>query len=324
MFKRLFRSRSAPRLPGREAPSSAPAADDPGATVTAYDQDGNPVEIPAAEWLKVLDHTLQGAWDDPDELYRQIMQAVDDGYAGHVAAASQRLLAIDPYAERAATVRSIVLMKTGNWDGAEGVLNEAMGKLGRTGILLTNLAKVYAEHGDTARADATLWEAIQADPNQDNGLGWWLALQRERGGDQGYLDGLDKTCALPGSWLPQLWKARARLDAHDPAGAESLFRAAFAADSIQPRMSTALVMASGALGQAGQLPLMIELVAPRYDIVRHHPHVGLNLLQAYVQTGDLRSARELLARMRPDPVATVIKDELDGFEARIAAAEAPR
>lgn len=322
MFKQFFRSRAERKTPTKQV-SSATTASEPAASITAYDQEGNEVQIPAAEWLKMLEYNIRGAWDDPDEMYRLVISAADDGYAAGVDAASQRLLAIDPIPERAYTVRSIVLMKMGNWDDAEAVLNEAMGKLGRTGILLTNLAKVYAERDDTAQADATLWEALQADPNQGNGLGWWLALQRERGGDKGYLEGLDKACALPGSWYPQLWKARDRLDANDPAGAQALYRAAFSVDAINQAMSSALVMASGALGQAGQLPLMVELVAPRYDVAHHHPHIGLNLLQAYLQLGNIAEARELLTRMRPE-YGPLFKNELDSFEARITSAETSR
>src|SRR5207247_11101465 len=113
------------------------------------------------------------------------------GVAAALLGPSRRLVEIDPRPERATTARGIVLMTTGGLGGAEEALRRYHGQHDPSGVILTNLAKVAAERGDHERADDLLSEALQVDPNLENGLLWWAALAREQGGEEAYLEALE-------------------------------------------------------------------------------------------------------------------------------------
>ena len=67
---------------------------------------------------------------------------------------------------------------------------------GESGIILANLAKVYDHKGDHPRAMETLWHALELDPNQENGLGWYEQIHREKDGPEGGLAALERIRAL--------------------------------------------------------------------------------------------------------------------------------
>ena len=142
---------------------------------------------------------------------------------------------------------SIVLMQTGRVDQAERVLSEQLANHGPDGSVLLNLAQVYASRNETERADATLWRALEVEPNLDNGLGWYASLAAERAaaafaagspeadqpalqqaGEQAGTEALQRVATLPGSWRAQLWLARGELNRNDLEAARELYRQALA------------------------------------------------------------------------------------------------
>lgn len=238
--------------------------------------------------------SLQEHWADPDELYRLIMSGLNDGFASDLLPAAEHLLTIDAMPERSHTVLGIALMKNGQLDAAEATLRAGLEKVGMSGILLLNLAKVFAERGDDARVDATLWQSLQTNPNLDNGLMWWLALRNEQGGDAGYVEGLHTAAALPGSWRAQLWLARHHLEQDDTTAARALHEQVLAGSMFDRQ---ALTMMSGDLGSHGLLAEMLELVGPVFDEHEHDPMTGLNLLRACQVLSKIKEGHALLSRM---------------------------
>jgi tetratricopeptide (TPR) repeat protein len=226
-----------------------PVEPEPEQRLTAYDAYGRAVSLTRDEYrTRVLPVSLRKNWDNPPGLYGAIVQGLRDEFAEDLLNASEHLVEIDPDPERATTARGIVLMKTGDLDGAEEVLRRYHGQHDPSGVILTNLAKVAAEGGDHARANDLLAEALQVDPNLENGLLWWAALARERGGEEAYLEALDAIAEVQGSWRPQLWLARHRLDEGDLAGALGLYNHVL---ELAADQSDALLMISGDLGNAG-------------------------------------------------------------------------
>lgn len=293
MFKRLIQS-----LTGKPASPEPPVIAVPDTEqqlITVYDVHGRELQVTRSDWRdKMLLPQLETKWHDADELYQLIVNALGDDFVAEIEPASRRLLEVDPIVERSHVIRAIVLMKLGALDAAEGVLLDAAAKVGETGSILTNLAKVQDSRGDKQTADATLWKAIELDPNQDNGLGWWLARARERDGDAGYLAALARVAALPGSWRASLYLGRHRLGAGDVSTALDLFRTVLAR-AAQDR--DALLTISGDLGNAGKVAELIELTGPYYDPAVHGPQVGMNLLQGYLQLGRLDDGEALLDRL---------------------------
>lgn len=281
-----------------------------GDLVTVYDAYGREIRITRAEWReKVFLPNLQQKWDKAPELYNLIIAGLNDGFAADLVKAAARLVEIDDNPERSHVVQGIVQMKNGQPGLAEATLRAGMAKVGETGSLLTNLAKVFTERGEQDLADQTLWRAIQADPNQDNGMLWWAAIQRERKGEKGYLDALRAVSALPGSWRAQLWLARHHLERKEIDSARALYVEVLASGKYD---GSALMMISGDLGNNEEIPLIVELIGPVFNEHEHDPMAGMNLLRAYQQLGKADEGETLLARLYALGLAP-IKQHLDQF-----------
>jgi tetratricopeptide (TPR) repeat protein len=272
--------------------------------VEVYDAYGRSIRITREDWRTgMLPGTLRRHWDDPDTLYSLILNALNDGFEAEVLDAAEQLHRIDPIAERGATVLGIVLMKNGRLDGAERVLTAHTQRHGESGVILTNLAKVYAQRGDAMREDETLWRALQLDPNLENAVEWYMAKHRERGGEPAGLDAMRRVAELPTSWLAQLWLARAALESGDPAQALALYRQSLsrAGTDTPDRL---LHQMSGDLGSHGLLREMVELTAPNFNAPRHGVVVGNNLIKGYLDLGQPDAARQVLEQLhalgRPD------------------------
>lgn len=313
MFKRLLAAISGKKTSEKSSattttPSSELAQHEE--LIVAYDAYGREMQIPRSEWReKVFLPSLDEKYNDAVGLYQAILGGLNDGFAADLEPAVARLVEIDDIPERSHTLQGIVLMKNGELTAAENTLRAGIAKAGETGTLLTNLAKVFAERGEDERADQTLWQAIQADPNQDNGLLWWLSLQQERGGDEAYLAALARAATLPGSWRAQLWLARHNLDHNNVDVARRLYQEVLAGGVYD---ESALMMVSGDLGNNGQIPLLVELIAPVYDAQRHDPMVGLNLLRGWQVLGNADEGEKLLQRMYTLDYAP-LKQHLDEF-----------
>jgi hypothetical protein len=113
---------------------------------------------------------------------------------------------------------------------------------------------------------------------------------------------------------PRLAAAREKLDAGDLPGALAIYDEVLAVGGDR---ADVLVTISGDLGATGNIPKIIDLVAPRYDAGRHGPATGLNLLQAYLAVGEADAAQHVLdilfALNRPE-----LEDRLHGFSNEIA------
>jgi tetratricopeptide (TPR) repeat protein len=272
--------------------------------IRVFDKYGQELFITRKDWVdNVLTGNLKNAWNHPDKLYDFICEAMHDGFFDEVVKASEQLHRIDASSARSAIVLGIVYMKTGQLKAAERILKTYIAKRGDDGCVLTNLAKVYAEQNNHALAEKTLWRALEVDPNQDNGMGWYEVIHRERGGEKASLEALQRIASLPKSWRAQLWLARATLASKNLQRAleyytESLSRAG------TPISVDLLMQMSGDLGNSGHLDQIIKLVQPRFDASLHGLQVGNNLIKAHFDLGNRDAARKILDQLyalkRPD------------------------
>jgi len=171
-FKRLLWGGSAASLAAattitaQGAPPSDPAKDPN--MIQVYDAYGREMYIAKETYRKtILPDVLKQEWQNPDRLYTTIIQSLKDGFTADVVDAAKQLQLIDANVERGAVTLGVVYLQNKRLDDAEGVLNGFVRQHGENGIILTNLAKVYSFRGDTARADTTLWHALEVDPNQE-------------------------------------------------------------------------------------------------------------------------------------------------------------
>ena len=241
-----------PATPAPAAPTAAPAAQ-PGAPAAAemvevFDQFGRRLRMPKEAWrTQILLPTLATKRDDAEALNGLIVRALRDGLAADVVAPARHLATIDPNQLRGATMLGVTLLQLGQHDEARRVLEEATARHGDDGVVLTNLAKAYAGLGDTAKGDQTLWRALEVDPNQDNGLLWYVALHKEqrrrggRGGGAGARRGAAGELARPA--VARARRAGAQRDGRG--GAASIMEVL---GRVTPVPTDALMQISGDLG----------------------------------------------------------------------------
>jgi hypothetical protein len=103
--------------------------------------------------------------------------------------------------------------------------------------------------------------------------------------------------------------AREKLDAKDLPAALAIYDEVLA---VAGDRADVLTTVSGDLGSTGHAAEAVELVAPRYDAVRHGPAAGLNVLQAYLAIREADAAQHMLDILfslnRPD-----LEERLYGF-----------
>lgn len=266
-----------------------------GERIEIFDSYGRKASMLKTDWAeKLLPARLKECWDNADRLYAEIIFNVDNNMAYEVTEAAEHLAELEPGKERAAIVLSIVYRKQERFESAKTVLEDFIQEHGRSGALLVNLARVYEAQDDIKKAQNTLWEGLALDPNQDNGLSWWLFTQREDGDKEKYLRALKAAGQLPGAYLPQLYQARFYLEENQVRDALNIYKEVLAADADKRQV---LPMISGDLGKFRLLKAMVTLIAPVYDLDEHDARTGLNLVQAYLGLGELEEGEKLLGRL---------------------------
>lgn len=287
---------------------SSPAPTTPD-TIQLFDKYGREFQVPREQWrTEILPKNIESHWNDADALYGDILQAIQDGFLADISDALKRLADLEPTSARSMTARGFALLQGGRVDDAQRLLEEATAKHPGDPATWNNLAKVYAERGDSARVESTLWRALQADPNQENSLGWYEALARESGGANAAAQALERVTKLPDSWRARTALARHRLDARDLEGATTLHREAL--EMVRGKVPADILMTiTGDLGRRGYLEQLLQMGTAHFDIERHGVTVANNLIKAYIDTGRPHEARELVERLfaynRPDWKATL-------------------
>jgi tetratricopeptide (TPR) repeat protein len=326
ILKKLFGSDKSRVLEIKTDSSVKPVEPSTGEMVKVFDEFGRMLQMPKETWrTQVLLPNLAAKRNDPEALNALIVSALRDGCAADALDSARHLTAVDPQPLRAANLLGVVLMQLKRPDEARRTLEEALTTHGEEGYVLTNLAKAYSGLGDIEKSDTILWRAIERDPNQDNGLLWFAAIHKERGGPEGQKEAFERAAGLPNSWRPQLWLAREALGRGDVTAAADLYRRALS--RMDPIPADALMQISGDLGNSGQLSLLLDLCTPKFDLQRHGIQVGNNLIKANLDLGRTKDARALLeklyAQQRPDwrEVLTDWERRIDDAERRFGIVE---
>ncbi len=305
-FDKLFGKKKAPIPPSMPSPAPAPAGDpvqDPG-MVKVFDQVGREFYTSRSEWVQsVLLPNIDQAWNDPEKLAGFIINGLHDELSSELLKASARLAAIDSDAQRGAVLHAITLLKSGRVDDSGRVLEEHIAGHGESGVVLTNLAKVYAEREDQTLVTSTLWRALELEPNQDNAVLWYEAIHLEKDGASGSQDALRRMAAIPGSWRAQLWLARQALEHRDLDQALSLYDECLSR-APRPVPADLLTQMSGDLGKQGHLPELVNRTGPHFIPEVHGLAVGNNLMKGHLDLGQFDQARKILDQLyalkRPD------------------------
>ncbi len=272
--------------------------------VRVFNQYGQEIFVPRQQWRdEVLPNNLRTASNNPDELSAVLLNAMNDGFFAEIEGAAAHLRAIDTNAVRGSCIHAIVLLELGRQDEAEQILRAQLEAHGEDAAVLTNLARIHARRGQREEADRILWRAVELDPNLENALGWYLALEHERGGEDRRRSAMARVRALPGSWRVRLWMAKIALDAGDLPGALALYREGLACFP-GPVPAEFLYPMSGDLGMSGKLRELIDMTEPYFLPEVHGLPVGNNLIKAHFDLGEIEPAARIMNRLfamkRPD------------------------
>jgi len=266
--------------------------------IQLFDKSGATIYVSREQWRTgSLPAMLSANRADPEQFSAIIIGAIKDGFFADVLEAAEHLYQIDTVPSRGTCVYGIVLMKNDRLEDAERIFLSHIQKYGEDGPVLTNLAKIYSARNETDRSDATLWHALEVDPNQENALSWYAALGHERGGKKGMVEAWRRVAALNGSWRAQLWLARTALESHDPQRAFAYYHESLSRVGESPPADYLMQM-SGDLGKHGMLAELIQLVEPLFVPEVHGLQVGNNLIKANLALGRIDSARRILNQLR--------------------------
>jgi len=258
---------------------------------------GQQVLVSREDWRTgTLEPMLRAEWNNPDKLYGTCVMSLNDGFAGEpiLLEAAQRLHAIDTIPERGLTIFGIVLLKQHRIRDARDLYEAALPRFPQSGNLRTNLAKALWEDGEHEQSEQVLREGLNLDPNQENGLNWWIGIQRERGGEAAYVSALQEIAGISGSWRPQLMLAHKLLNERRNAEAIAMLQQSLA---TQPDNGTVIDAVAGGFFRIHDPEGMIAAVGSVYDPARHEEQTGMALLRAYVALGRRSEGEALLARM---------------------------
>jgi tetratricopeptide (TPR) repeat protein len=268
------------KLFGRNKPTKNIEGSENDEMIRAYDNQGHDILIPRKDYReKVLPGQFKEAWNNPEALYGAIVMALNDHFYDDCLKPAEHLHQIDRNPERSTTILAIVNLKIGRYKESKNLLESFIQRHGKSGVILTNLAKVYAELKNEQKSQQTLFEALQVDPNQDNALDWWGVIQREKGGDPAFLEAMKQIASVKGSWRPQLWIARALLEQKQIQEALEIYEKALVIAHDEP---DALMMITGDLGNNGYIKEMLAVAGPIYSPEVHGPMAGLNFAQACI------------------------------------------
>jgi Flp pilus assembly protein TadD len=287
--------------------------------IPMIDAKGQEVKIPRRKWIEeFLPEGLRKAWDDPEMLYALLVAAVDEKAGAAVMYGIRRLAEIDADPQRPAVLEGIALMQTGQTDQAEQVFRSFVERHGATASILTNLARIEQQRGNQTQAEATLRQALELDANLEGCLAWHIALQRQRGGDEAATAALQSLAEQPKNWRARLWIAQRRLKENQIEAALELYRGILTEGHAG---GEALVLITDDLKRVGRAKELIELAMPIYDVRKHGPIAGMNLLGALGAAGQFDQAARLLQTLR-DLNMPVLNGMLEEFAKRLAQASA--
>ncbi|MCK5942352.1 MAG: tetratricopeptide repeat protein, partial [Planctomycetes bacterium] len=276
--------------------SNDPSTPEKPTHIEGVDPQGRPVRIEREQYrTKVLPDLIKASQDDPERLTAVIMQGLREGVAEDLIAAANRLTVIDKAnLERALTVLAVVQRDSGELDLAESTLNELLQRKPGSPAAYVGLGMLQEKQGDLDACEELLLKALASDPNHPDAVHGYLQVRHRRVGDDGYRAEVEKLMALDGAWRAHLWMARLHLQNNEDDQAAAIYRDVLDNEHAQ---IDGMVMAAGDLLQAGKTELLEQLILPRFEPGKHHPQVGMVLLQLYRMKQDHVAGEELLHKM---------------------------
>ncbi|MCB0340138.1 MAG: hypothetical protein KDD53_11065 [Bdellovibrionales bacterium] len=240
-------------------------------------------------------HEFQAAikenWDKPDELTMLIERGLDFGLAAEVLSAAEHLAKIDPNRERGVFILAVVQLNLEKVNAAQITLATYLRDNSETERLAVLRASISVMRNQSEDAIRTLWKVLQGNPNSHEALSGIVSIALEHGEKEASIKALQRASLIKESWLPQLWLIKEYILSDNFEECKPLL------EQIAPKfeeLPDILIAISGELGRLGKRDEMIELLLPLYNVEKHAPLAGFNLLKALIQAQKVGPAEKLL------------------------------
>ncbi len=232
-------------------------------------------------------------WTEPAELARLVECALEVDLHADVLAAAEHLSRIDPDRDRRYGLPSIVLARCGQFSGAEELLDRYASLYGETWHGLYARANVALAGNLRARGQDLLRSALRLDPDASGPLRR-LTEDAARDGSEAVEAEIRSIASQKGGWRAKLLLA-ARF-AEDSNEVVHLVR-----DAVEQSRDErdVLTYASSVLALRGRTGVIVSFIAPRFQLDRDRLECGVNLLYAFLTSGQKVKGESLLQRLEP-------------------------
>ncbi len=258
---------------------------------------------------KIIPDMLEAYWNDKEALRQYAAELVRGEFTEEAAKAADRLLELWGPIEPALIFRAIVHMQAKNYDDAKKLLLYTLNEYPSSGVAYTNLAKVFVMQGDEENAFKLLEAGLAVDPNQDNGLDWYVANFLQWDKKEDLLERLKTLADLEGAWRPQLVMGRLALQDGNLLSAMEHFKSALERTGGR---ADVLMNVTGELGQAGYVYQLIQFAEQYWQPTFENPYPGLNYANALLATDQAAKAVEVVRQMLPH-VADTYRPAVEKF-----------
>lgn len=269
--------------------------------ISGLDENGNPEYTDKETWrTTVLPELKANAWDDPNMIYGVITLAADNGMAADIFDLAERAVEIDQVKERSHSMYAIVLMRAGELERSEKVVDDYAEKFGASSTMLSLKARHYMAKGENEKMADTLLAALKIDPNNEMALQWYSDAMGSKDDQSGKDQVLIRVAGFEGSWRAQTWLAHQAIEKKDKSTAVKMYMEAIEKSeaAVEP-----VTLAAVDLFHAGHVIEMIKLIEDVWDPQKHGPDAGISLVHGYIQTGEKEKAVVALNKvegLRPD------------------------
>ncbi|MGC5325000.1 tetratricopeptide repeat protein [Brevibacillus sp. SYSU BS000544] len=258
---------------------------------------GQKIELPRETYReKIIPQKLEQYWDEKEMLRQFAIELVAQGFNEEGAKAADRLLELFGPIEPALIFRAVVHMQAQEFDPAKQLLLYVIHHYPNSGNAYTNLAKIFAYEGDEEKAFEILEGGLVKDPNQDNGLDWYVANFLEHGKKEQLFERLELIAKQEGAWRPQLIMGRLALEDENLLLAMDKYQEAITKSG---NSEVTIMNVTGELGQAGYVYQLIQVAEKYWQPTFEYPYTGFNYANALISTDQKQQAVTVLKAMLP-------------------------
>jgi len=275
---------------------------------------GQRIEMPRGDYqTKIIPHNFELYWDNREMLRQFAMELVRDQFYEEAGKAADRLLELYGPIEAALIFRAVVHMHAGEIEEAKQLLVYIIEQFPNSGTAFTNLAKIFVYEDNHQKAFEALEVGLDLDPNQENGLDWYVSVFMDHGEKESLLERLKRLAEKEEAWRPQFIMGRLALNDGNLLQAMKYYQESLQRSAGNEEL---LMNITGELGQAGYVYQLIQICEQYWSPTLEYPYVGFNYANALLATDEKAKAIQVLQQMR-EHISDAYKPAVENFLAQV-------